>query len=45
VRLPEILIYNFGFSGSVCVAWGYSIRVLYSTAFVRSVTHMPKKER
>jgi hypothetical protein len=38
VRLPGILIYNFGFSDSVCMAWGCCIRVLYTTLVVCGVT-------
>ena len=44
VRLPEILIYNFGFPDSVCMAWGRGICVLYSTAVVCAVTRMAKEE-
>ena len=38
VRLPGILIYDFGFSNSVCMAWRCSIRALHSTAVVCGIT-------
>ena len=44
VRLSEILIYNFGFSGAVYVAWGRDISVLYGAAVVCRVTCIPKQE-